>query len=124
MRDSDIRLITGAKKFLKKHYKEKRHHVACLIKCKNKTYYSLHLDIKGFDICAEPIALHNVLLDKQKNFQTIVSVIQDCKKIKVVNPCGNCRQMLVNYAPDIDVIVEQGNKLGKIKAIELLPNPY
>lgn len=95
-----------------------------MLKCKNKTYRSVHIDIKGFDVCAEPIALHNALLDKQTDFRTIVSVIQDRNKIKVVNPCGNCRQMLISYVPNIDVIIEQRGKLGKVKAVELLPDPY
>ncbi len=39
-----------------------------------------------------------------------------------IPPCGNCRQMLFEYCPDIKVIVndEKGN-LIKVKAKDLLP---
>lgn len=39
-----------------------------------------------------------------------------------IPPCGNCRQMLFEYCPDIKVIVndEKGNFI-KVKARDLLP---
>jgi cytidine deaminase len=39
-------------------------------------------------------------------------------------PCGNCRQLLLDYAPDAMVILNYKNKLVKVKVTDLLPSPY
>jgi cytidine deaminase len=74
-RDAD--LILDVSNFLKEHYSKERHHVACLLACGDRLYYALHLDSKGFDVCAEPVALSNALLAQEKNFDTIVAVSWD-----------------------------------------------
>lgn len=57
----------------------------------------------------------------KRNFDTIVAVHE--KHLNSVIPsCGNCRQMLFEYCPEIKVIVNNENgKLVKIKARDLLP---
>ncbi|MDQ3239109.1 MAG: hypothetical protein M3P33_01160 [bacterium] len=55
----DIELVEKAKQFISENYKKYIHHVACIIVCKSELYYALHLDIRGIDVCAEPIALSN-----------------------------------------------------------------
>ena len=57
----------------------------------------------------------------EREFDTIVAVHEQHLNC-VIPPCGNCRQMLFEYAPDIKVIVndENGN-LIKVAANDLLP---
>lgn len=57
----------------------------------------------------------------EREFDTIVAVHEKHLNC-VIPPCGNCRQMLFEYAPDIKVIVndENGN-LIKVTAENLLP---
>ena len=57
----------------------------------------------------------------EKEFDTIVAV-HDRHLNYAIPPCGNCRQMLYEYCPDIKVIVndEYGN-LIKVRARDLLP---
>ena len=57
----------------------------------------------------------------ERDFDTIVAVHEKAAN-SVISPCGNCRQMLFEYCPDIKVIVndENGN-LIKVKARDLLP---
>ena len=120
----DIELVEKAKQFITENYKQYTHHVACILKCKDKLYYALHLDIRGFDVCAEPIALSNALIEKQADFDIIVAVLWTEKGAQIISLCGNCRQMFCSYTPNIQVIVSVNNQLGKIKATELLPLPY
>ena len=55
------------------------------------------------------------------NFDTIVAVNEKYVN-SVIPPCGNCRQMLLEYCPDIKVILNDENgSLIKVKARELLP---
>ncbi len=119
-------LIQNLSSFLKKHYSKGRHHVAsALVAEDGKIYYALHLDIRGFDVCAEPISMTNALIDGQSKFKKIVAVIMTEKnEIEVVNPCGNCRQMLYSYAPTIEVITNKNGKLCKNMIESLFPLPY
>ena len=43
---------------------------------------------------------------------------------EIIPPCGNCRQILSDYAPDCAVILDTGGALAKISARELLPFAY
>lgn len=122
---SDIKLVESATSFLVKQFVEDRHHIACGLRCEDKTYYSLHMDSKGFDVCAEPITLFNALMDKQSSFMSIVAISWDGSGIpKVVPPCGNCRQILSEYIPELKVILQIGDSLQKTSVESLLPYPY
>ena len=118
-------LIELASEHLKNNYKQYQHHVAAALKCNDKVYLSLHLDIKGFDVCAEPIALSNALENSETEFTYIVAVIMNKDgTTEVVSPCGNCRQMLLQYCPDVNVILKSEDEIVTIPANKLLPWPY
>ena len=118
-------LIQVATNHLKLNYKKNEHHVAAALKTKSDIYLSLHLDTKGFDVCAEPIALSNALAKKDFEFEYIVAVIMSKDgSINVVSPCGNCRQILLQYAPNINVIIDGEDAFKIVEASSLLPYPY
>ena len=122
--DQDMDLLGRLKDFLTQHYAPKRHHVAAVIKgTGGKEHFALHIDIQGFDVCAEPIALHNTLLGGEE-VELVAAVIMTSDGPQVVNPCGNCRQMLLQYCPQAFVVLHTDTGLKKSKAIKLLPNPY
>ena len=57
----------------------------------------------------------------EREFDTIVAVHEKHRN-GVISPCGNCRQMLYQYCPDILVIVnDEEGKLVKVSARDLLP---
>jgi cytidine deaminase len=123
--DTISQLVSQASEHLKQNYKKNEHHVASALRCGKDIYLSLHLDTKGFDVCAEPIALSKALEDKQVQFDYIVAVIMnDTGEIDIVSPCGNCRQMLLQYCPTVKVILRSEGNTGVITANELLPYPY
>lgn len=97
------------------------HTVGCAVLCKNgKIYKGVNCDgIHGS--CAEYITIGTAISAGEREFDTIVAV-HDKSPNGVIPPCGNCRQMLFEYCPDIKVIVhdENGNPV-KIKAADLLP---
>ena len=43
---------------------------------------------------------------------------------KILSPCGNCRQMMSQYMPDSDVIINTELGLKKICVKELIPFAY
>lgn len=97
------------------------HTVGCAILCKNGNIYKgVNCDgIHGS--CAEYITMGIAISSGERDFDTIVAT-HDKAPNGVVSPCGNCRQMLYEYCPDIKVIVNDENgKLIKLKARDLLP---
>lgn len=121
--NTDRELIEIALKCLNDNFDDGvyNHTVGCALLCKNgKIYKGVNCDgIHGS--CAEYITVGIAISNGEREFDTIVAVhdkAQNC----VVSPCGNCRQMLFEYCPDIKVIVndENGN-LTKVTAKDLLP---
>lgn len=97
------------------------HTVGCAILCKNGNIYKgVNCDgIHGS--CAEYITMGIAISSGERDFDTIVAT-HDKAPNGVISPCGNCRQMLYEYCPDIKVIVNDENgKLIKVKARDLLP---
>jgi cytidine deaminase len=43
------------------------------------------------------------------------------REIAIVTPCGACRELLADYAPECDVIV---SAVMKLPVTVLLPSPY
>lgn len=72
-------------------------------------------------ICAERTALVKAVSEGQRNFDAIAVVTRDGG-----SPCGTCRQMLHEFAPDMLVIVAdmQGNVKYELTVDDLLPNCF
>ena len=97
------------------------HTVGCGLLCKNgRIYRGVNCDgIHGS--CAEYVTVGMAISAGERDFDTIVAVHSQYPN-SVIPPCGNCRQMLYEYCPDIKVIVNGENgKLIKVKARDLLP---
>lgn len=73
--------------------------------------------------CAEQVALGTAITEGQRDFTTIVAVRGENGE-EIIPPCGNCRQILSDYAPDCAVILDTGGTLVKLPARELLPFAY
>ena len=43
---------------------------------------------------------------------------------RIVSPCGNCRQLLVDYAPEAIVLYAEPGELKMTRAMDLLPGYY
>lgn len=73
----------------------------------------------GLTICAERAAIFNAVSSGVKSFEAMAIVSNDPK---IFTPCGACRQVLMEFAPNALVIC--ANKHGKTKSLpisELLP---
>ncbi len=78
----------------------------------------------GLTCCAERIALFKALTDGKKDFVAVAVVARfDGGPM----PCGACRQLLREYAPDATVFVADSNDLKKICTFtvkKLLPSAF
>ena len=78
----------------------------------------------GLTCCAERIALFKALTDGKKNF-IAVAVVARCAGGPM--PCGACRQLLREYAPDAKVFIADSDDLKKIQVFsvrQLLPRAF
>jgi cytidine deaminase len=49
---------------------------------------------------------------------------EEKRELAVVSPCGACREMILDHAPDATIIVNDANVLIKLPVRTLLPLPY
>jgi cytidine deaminase len=78
----------------------------------------------GLTCCAERIALFKALTDGQKDF-IAVAVVADCAGGPM--PCGACRQLLREYAPEAKVFVADSKDLKTVREFTvrgLLPSAF
>lgn len=121
--EEDYELIKKALSKLKCNFDSIKynHTVGSAVKCKNGNIYTgVNCDgIHGS--CAEYITMGIAISAGEREFDTIVAVHNDFPN-KVIAPCGNCRQMLIEYCPNIKVILNnEDNNLIKVGIKDLLP---
>ena len=78
----------------------------------------------GLTCCAERVALFKALTAGEKEFVAIAVV---ARLSGGPTPCGACRQLLAEYAPDAVVWVADSAKPGKVrtfKVAKLLPEAF
>ena len=76
----------------------------------------------GLTICAERCALFKALSEGVDKFK-MIAVVTDCAKPQA--PCGACRQVLWDYAPDIEIIlVGKDETIRRCTLEELFPIPF
>jgi cytidine deaminase len=78
----------------------------------------------GLTCCAERIALFKALTDGKRNF-IAVAVVARCDGGPM--PCGACRQLLREYAPEAKVLVADSDDLKTIRSFtvkKLLPSAF
>ena len=116
-------LIEKALEVLNKNFDDGvyNHTVGAAIRCKNgEIFVGVNCDgIHGS--CAEYIAIGTAISAGEREFDTIVAVHEKAPN-SLIPPCGNCRQMLLEYCPEVMVILndEKGKKV-KAKIGDLLP---
>ena len=119
----DQKLIDAATEVLQRNYQQSRHTVGAAIECESgKIYVGINIESCGYGPCAEPIALGAALSNGERKFKKIVAV--GTEQVMVISPCGNCRQLILEYAPDIEVILRCNGDVVKMSIAHLLPCPY
>jgi cytidine deaminase len=123
--EKDQALIAAAREVLRRNYRPVRHTVgAAVLAGSGRTYTGVNVEACGYGPCAEPIALGAAFSNGEQSIRAIVAVCRRADAYPVLSPCGNCRQLLVDYAPEAMVILEVGGETVKARAIDLLPGAY
>ena len=78
----------------------------------------------GLTCCAERVALFKALVEGRREFVAVAVV---ARADGGAMPCGACRQLLAEYAPDAKVWVADSARLSKVKTFavkRLLPAAF
>jgi len=76
----------------------------------------------GLTVCAERTAIFKAVSEGTRHF-TAIAIATD--EDAFTPPCGACRQVMMDLAGDIDVILTRKNgNMKKLKLAELLPHPF
>jgi cytidine deaminase len=79
----------------------------------------------GLTVCAERVAVANAVCAGEKKFRAI-AIAADGKG-RLVTPCGACRQVLAEFAPDLRVLLVDAARPSHVEEFtlsELLPRQF
>jgi cytidine deaminase len=128
----DHALIAAANAVLERHYRPFWHTVAAAIRARDgRVWTGVHIGttVGRLAICAEAVALGRAILEGDGTIETAVAIRhpkpeEEDRELAVVPPCGGCREMILDHAPEAMVIVRDANGLIKLPIRTLLPLPY
>ncbi|MDQ3008928.1 MAG: cytidine deaminase [bacterium] len=128
----DQQLIEAAIAHIKQHFSEKKHRLATSILTGNGEILTA-VNVEGSfgcnDVCAEQVALGVALSQGKNDIACLVTAKhprpeEANQDVRVVSPCGKCRELIIDYAPNAWVILRSGDDVLKVKATDLLPYRY
>ncbi len=127
MQEDDLRLtelINVASQLIAARFKPNYHHIGAALQTKSgQVFCAVHIEatVGRIAVCAEAVAIGMAATAGDTEIEMIVAVN---RVGQVVSPCGMCRELIADYAPDARVIVpgEAGPMLVAIG--DLLPNKY
>lgn len=130
--EEDRELIESAKALITKLFEFEKHHVAAALRTKSgKVFTAVNIEtyVNRISVCAESIVIGKAISEGEKDFDTIVAVRHPCPDeretgLKVVSPCGMCREVICDYGPDSMVIIPYEDTVAKCEIGELLPIKY
>lgn len=125
LKEQDYELIKAAREVIRANYDAEHynHTVGAAVRCGSGNVYT---GVNIFSIhgaCAEQVAIGAAITKGEREFETIVAV-RGRQGEEILPPCGNCRQILHDYMPKCQVILEAEGKKKKVAAGELLPYAY
>jgi len=116
-------LIDAAIGVLAVNYHDDAHTVGAAVLCASGAIH-VGVNLEGYGPCAEPIALGSAISAGERGFAGIVAVTRDDAGYRLLPPCGTCRQLLLRYAPAVDVLLPLDGDVVSRPIGDLLPIPY
>jgi cytidine deaminase len=113
-------------------YVENRHQIgAVLLATDGRIFTGIHLEamVGRASICAEAIALGKACEAGATGLRAAVAVrhpkpSEADQRTRIVPPCGLCRELLLDYSPNIRVIVADSGTRQLLMLGDLLPHKY
>lgn len=130
--DRRLRHLVGAAiELIEARYQPSRHQVAAAIMDANeRVFLGLHVEamVGRASVCAEAAALARAIQEGATSLAAMVAVRHpkpgEDRFVEVVPPCGLCRELLLDYAPHICVVISTVTGLSASSLRDLLPYKY
>ena len=122
--ESDQELIALARDLIARRYVEDHHHIAAALRTRSgRIFTGVHVEahVGRITICGEAVALGAAATAGDTDIDTIVAV---CETGAIVSPCGMCRELISDYAPEARVISLRDGEPAVVPVGELLPDKY
>lgn len=127
LQEAQRELVAAAVALLRDRAAVGRHEVAAALRTKSGAVHrGLHVEstIGRASICAEGAAIAAAAAAGDTEIAAIVAVLDTGEGWRVVTPCGLCRELISDYAPEATVIDYDAARAEPVKVIpvmELLP---
>lgn len=130
LKEQDVSLIEAARAAIISRYKPDWHVVGAALRLRSgKIVTGVHLEanVGRIAVCAEAIAIERAVTEYgSADIDTVVAVYHSRDgEINIVSPCGMCRELISDYAPQAMVLI-QDEELNCVKRpiMDLLPVKY
>ena len=125
LNQNDLNLVEAAIKVLKVNFHPIKHQISCALMAESgQIYTGVNVRSSTYGPCAEAIAIGKAIANGDNSFAAIVAIKKIEENYPVFSPCGSCRQLIFDYAPNATVIFSLDGQAVKAKAKDLLPGPY
>ena len=124
LNDADNRLLERARSIIALRQRQEWHHIGCAMRTRSGAVFAaVHLEayVGRVAVCAEAIAVGMAGAAGDTDISVIVTVNRGGE---AVAPCGICRELISDYAPDAEVIVPGAEGPERASIRTLLPNKY
>ena len=131
--ESDLELIEAARAAIRERYRDDWQEVGAALRTRDgQLYVGVNLDayLGRMAVCAEAVALGQVITHLgEAGIEVIVAVRhpkpgESDREIRVVSPCGACRELIWDYDRAARVIVPTPTGPAVVAIGDLLPNKY
>jgi len=125
-------LIGQASAAITPRYAENRHQIgAVLLAADGQVFTGIHVEamVGRASVCAEAVALGKACEAGAVDLRVVLAVRHPKPSeadgaIRLVPPCGLCRELLLDYGRDIRVVIQTQGQLGLVPLAQLLPHKY
>ncbi len=120
----DHEIIQAARDLMLERYVEDRHSIGAALRTKSgKIFVGVHVEANNgrITLCGEAVAIGAAATAGDTDIDQIVAVTESGD---IVPPCGMCRELISDYAPDVQVILEFDEGPKCVTVLELLPEKY
>jgi cytidine deaminase len=120
----DLQLIEAARTIIALRSKPESHEVGAALRTRSGKIFSavnVKANVGRVSVCAEAVAIGMAASAGDTDIERIVAVDQ---KGRVISPCGMCREMISDYAPQAEVIVSGNDGLEIFRVADLLPHKF
>ena len=120
----DQEIISAARDIIDKRYVPGKHSIGSAIRTRSgAVFVGVHVEAScgRIAVCGEAIAIGAAATNGDTDIAQIVAVTESGD---IVPPCGMCRELISDYAPDAFVILEFNGEQKCVPVLELLPEKY